>query len=264
MVLAALEFKIYHVWRMNVVPKISQKLFVNKQMSMAAFTQFTEGTRDITMLRKDLCMIIDESFGTTLFFIKDLQCSYKRLQLKQSNICTNTFTKEVTVFKKKCSIQTMMIKGSSMKFSSILMVDMSVPGMPRGELFSYAYGIAICLRISYPSQHAKARLSPPQYDNRRGSGTARMSEETTLFFHFFRMNAIDELAKQTRYQDFSLAFTWNQFTKIWSRRCRGYAIGRIYYISPKDIEQYYLRKLPLAQNRVRLFWRHSYCKWWAL
>lgn len=111
------------------------------------------------------------------------------LQLKQPGICANTFTKDAKTLEHKCSIRPMKIKGRkwehTTKFCSILMVDMSMPGMPSGELFSYAYGIAICLRISYPSQHTKARSSPPEYDNRRGSGTARMSEETTLFFPFF-------------------------------------------------------------------------------
>lgn len=46
----------------------------------------------------------------------------------------------------------------------------------------------------------------------------RISEETTPTPFFFRINASDELARQTRYQDFPLSFTLNQSTKTWNRR----------------------------------------------
>lgn len=75
------------------------------------------------MLRKDLCIIIDESFSTTLFLSKTYNAHINGEIA--STVKADKYLYKY-VYRKDDSIREKMIKGSSMKFSSILMVDMSV------------------------------------------------------------------------------------------------------------------------------------------
>jgi hypothetical protein len=74
----------------------------------------------------------------------------------------------------------------------------------------------------------------------------RASRETTTLTAFFAANAdeqIGELARQYTYQEFPQHFTYQAQSKRWTPRQRGYAIGRMYFVSPTAGERFYLRTL---------------------
>jgi hypothetical protein len=71
---------------------------------------------------------------------------------------------------------------------------------------------------------------------------ADRARKTTLT-EWFEANRTSELASDTTYLDFPSRFVWNASTKRWTVRKRGMCIGRLYFVSPKAGERYFLRVL---------------------
>jgi hypothetical protein len=98
------------------------------------------------------------------------------------------------------------------------------------------------LQVHLPSQHL-VRFNP---DNDPSDILERASRETTTLTAFFAANAdeqIGELARRYTYQEFPQHFVFQTRTKKWTPRQRGYAIGRMYFVSPTAGERFYLRTL---------------------
>ena len=60
---------------------------------------------------------------------------------------------------------------------------------------------------------------------------------------FFDYCANNEWARAYTYQEFPSVAVWHHTESIWSRRQKGYAIGRMYFASPNSSEKFYLRLL---------------------
>lgn len=75
----------------------------------------------------------------------------------------------------------------------------------------------------------------------------RARDERTTLTEFFKVNAdrsaIGALARQVTYQDFPQHFVWNRARKKWTVRREGWALGRMYWVSPLAGERFYLRTL---------------------
>lgn len=54
---------------------------------------------------------------------------------------------------------------------------------------------------------------------------------------------IGELARSLTYQEFPQHMTWDTSNKKWSARKDGFALGRMYFVSPTEGERFYLRTL---------------------
>lgn len=72
------------------------------------------------------------------------------------------------------------------------------------------------------------------------------AQETTLTA-WFKINETDENARSILYPNFPEQFVWHghKVPKTWAPRQRGFGgtIGRVYVVSPKQSEKYYLRML---------------------
>lgn len=72
------------------------------------------------------------------------------------------------------------------------------------------------------------------------------SEKTTLT-EFFNLNSlqdpIGEAARKMTYQEFPQHFVWHNDTKAWTKRLRGFSLGRLYFVPPTSGERFYLRTL---------------------
>ncbi|TKR58437.1 hypothetical protein L596_029881 [Steinernema carpocapsae] len=73
----------------------------------------------------------------------------------------------------------------------------------------------------------------------------RAQEAKTTLTAWFELNRADPEARQISYCDIPKFYTWNKKDKKWKKRERGYAIGRMYSVSPKEQERYRLRLLLL-------------------
>ena len=75
----------------------------------------------------------------------------------------------------------------------------------------------------------------------------RAASERTTLTEFFAMNRqsghIGELARSLTYQEFPQHMTWDTSNKKWSARKDGFALGRMYFVSPTEGERFYLRTL---------------------
>ena len=71
----------------------------------------------------------------------------------------------------------------------------------------------------------------------------RESSKKTTLTVWFEANKNHEHARQTTYQDFPRTWVYNKETRKWSRRKKGFAIGRMYFASPNSGECFYLRTL---------------------
>ncbi len=63
---------------------------------------------------------------------------------------------------------------------------------------------------------------------------------------FFEVCASDDngvIARQYTYQEFPQFFVWQQHGKHWVLRKHGFALGRLYFVSPNAGEHFYLRLL---------------------
>jgi hypothetical protein len=76
---------------------------------------------------------------------------------------------------------------------------------------------------------------------------SRAAAERTTLTQFFYMNSLEnEIGRQARsvtYQDFPHEFVWHKDTKTWTKRQRGYSLGRMYFVPPTGGERFYLRTL---------------------
>ncbi|TKR59316.1 hypothetical protein L596_029006 [Steinernema carpocapsae] len=73
----------------------------------------------------------------------------------------------------------------------------------------------------------------------------RAQEAETTLTAWFELNRVDPEARQISYCDIPKFYTWNKKDKEWKKRERGYAIGRMYSVSPKEQERYRLRLMLL-------------------
>jgi len=80
------------------------------------------------------------------------------------------------------------------------------------------------------------------------------TKETTLTA-WFKANQAHEEARNLYYQDFPTKFVFSKPKGKWTPRQRGFAVGRMYYVSPKarDSERFYLRLLLTAVRGATSF-----------
>lgn len=80
----------------------------------------------------------------------------------------------------------------------------------------------------------------------------RAANERTMLTEFFKANASDVTdpshnppvrARDLTYQEFPQRFVWSPTQKSWHVREQGFAIGRMYFVSPTAGERFYLRTL---------------------
>ena len=74
----------------------------------------------------------------------------------------------------------------------------------------------------------------------------RAAGRDTTLTAYFKANAQHPQARTILYQDFPAKFRWNVKTHKWTPRARGLAIGRMYFVSVKAGERFYLRLLLTA------------------
>ncbi|KAF7124123.1 hypothetical protein RHSIM_Rhsim12G0094200 [Rhododendron simsii] len=72
---------------------------------------------------------------------------------------------------------------------------------------------------------------------------ARAEQEITTLTGFFAYCRANEDARVFTYQEFPQHFVWIKSQKMWKPRERGFAIGRMYFVSPNAGELFYLRLL---------------------
>ncbi|CAI0396896.1 unnamed protein product [Linum tenue] len=65
----------------------------------------------------------------------------------------------------------------------------------------------------------------------------------TMLTEFFTLNRIDPAARSLTYADIPASYTFHLRPKHWSRRKKGYVIGRIVFIPPGTTDVYFLRML---------------------
>lgn len=99
------------------------------------------------------------------------------------------------------------------------------------------------LQVHLPGQHMVI-FNP---DEPIESIVARAASEQTTLTQFFYMNSLEnEIGREARnmtYQDFPQKFVWHKDTKTWTKRRRGYSLGRMYFVPPTGGERFYLRTL---------------------
>lgn len=75
----------------------------------------------------------------------------------------------------------------------------------------------------------------------------RAANERTMLTAFFAANAANDafglIARRYTYQEFPQHFTWKATQKRWDIRKQGFALGRMYFVSPTSGERFYLRLL---------------------
>ncbi|CAO3645166.1 unnamed protein product [Mucor hiemalis] len=78
-----------------------------------------------------------------------------------------------------------------------------------------------------------------------GDVVNRAAQEETTLTAWMKMNAESEDARLILYPDFPEHYVWHTETdpKKWTKRTKGFTIGRIYAVSPKETEKYYLRMI---------------------
>ena len=76
--------------------------------------------------------------------------------------------------------------------------------------------------------------------------TCAATERTTLT-QFFYINGLEndvgEEARKLTYQDIPHKFVWHKDSKTWTKRKKGFSLGRMYFVPPTAGEQFYLRTL---------------------
>jgi len=97
------------------------------------------------------------------------------------------------------------------------------------------------LEIHLPGQHL-VHFDP---DDDPEVVMERASHETTKLTGFFKANRdtgeLGEVARELTYQEFPQKLVWKK--KGWAVRKKGFAIGRMYFVSPSSGERFYLRTL---------------------
>jgi len=94
-------------------------------------------------------------------------------------------------------------------------------------------------------QHLQVHLENGQrvyFRPERAHEVAQNPPATTLT-GFFNLCRDDPDARGLLYQDVPRHYVWNKVRKVWTRRQRGTAIGRMYAVHPNNGECFYLRIL---------------------
>ena len=68
----------------------------------------------------------------------------------------------------------------------------------------------------------------------------RVAEKDTTLTAYFKANVQYENARQLYYHEIPQKFVWMDSKKKWQLRKKGFAIGRMYFTSPKAGEKFYL------------------------
>lgn len=76
-----------------------------------------------------------------------------------------------------------------------------------------------------------------------GRVLTKFGVEKTMFTEWMEMNKHCEEARGLTYVEFPSHFVWEKESKVWSKRKRGFSIGRIVNIHPASGQLYYLRIL---------------------
>jgi hypothetical protein len=97
------------------------------------------------------------------------------------------------------------------------------------------------LQVHLPNQQYV--IWNPEIDSNIEEVADRAAVKDTTLTAFFKANAKYEEGRQLLYHEYPQKFTSVQKTKEWKLRQRGFAIGRIYYVSPVAGEHFYLRTL---------------------
>lgn len=63
----------------------------------------------------------------------------------------------------------------------------------------------------------------------------------TMLTEWFAANREHIEARELTYCEFPLKWRWEEKTKTWIKRQRGFKIGRLYYVNPSEGEHFYLR-----------------------
>ena len=86
---------------------------------------------------------------------------------------------------------------------------------------------------------------------------SRAAAEQTTLTQFFTMNCLEnetgEQARKLTYQDFPHKFVWHKDTKKWTKRQRGFSLGRMYFVPPTSGDRFYLRTLLTVSHGPRSF-----------
>ncbi len=98
-------------------------------------------------------------------------------------------------------------------------------------------------KVHLPGQHM-VLFNP---DEPVKSIMSRAAAEQTTLTEFFSMNSLNneigEQAQNTTYQDFPQYFVWHKVSKTWTKRQKGFSLGRMYFVPPTGGERFYLRTL---------------------
>ena len=80
------------------------------------------------------------------------------------------------------------------------------------------------------------------------------TKDTTLTA-WFKANRSFEKAHNFYYQDFPTQFVYSKSKRMWTSQKQGFAIGHMYYVSPKasDSEHFYLCLLLMAVKGATFF-----------
>ena len=134
-------------------------------------------------------------------------------------------------------------------------------------LFVYKYVTIIFASfwtLANQSHSKKKKVHPPGQhmvlfdpDESEENVIARARNEQTTLTAFFQANSnegpLGALARQATYQDFPQFFVWNKGQKSWTIRKEGWALGRMYFVSPLAGERFYLRTLLTTTKGAQSF-----------
>ncbi|XP_074282719.1 uncharacterized protein LOC141607259 [Silene latifolia] len=81
----------------------------------------------------------------------------------------------------------------------------------------------------------------------------RVGDAITTHTEWMTTNQKHEDACQLTYAEFPTKWVWDNNGKIWTRRQKGFKIGRIYFANPNSEESYYLRLLLNIVKRAKCF-----------
>ena len=109
------------------------------------------------------------------------------------------------------------------------------------------------LQVHLPGQHM-VRFNPNEDPQ---ALLERAANERTMLTDFFEANKVQgpagDLARRHTYQEFPQVFVWSS-GGTWTPRKRGFALGRMYFISPRQGELFYLRTLLTVVRGPTSFW----------
>lgn len=92
------------------------------------------------------------------------------------------------------------------------------------------------------------------------------NQDVTKLTAFFYLNTKEGSARQYTYPEIPKHFTWNHKNRCWQKRIRGMdkTITRMYSVSPKDVERFFLkmllqhRKGPTSFEALKTFHEAAY------